>query len=309
MFDEARARQYAEQYVWVKRNLTSTPEICHAAAEAAVTAQASGGDAQAAAKAAVTNRRGPGWETQADPDTRRYAEWYDWARVELGAGGDDLHKAALAAVESLRGNLDSAAAADAARRAVSKAPAASPTMAMMPPAPPAGQQPATPPPPISAGAAGQPPTVPQPPPPPPQYQPQYGGSMPPPPPPPGAYSPQPQPAGAPYPTFPAAAGPYWGGTRTGTDGFAIAALICALIGIPGFICYGVPGIILGGLGLIFGLVSRNRIRASNGMKSGSGLATAGWVIGIVDIILGAGFLIAIIVFVAIQSSNTPSSGG
>lgn len=133
--------------------------------------------------------------------------------------------------------------------------------------------------------------------------------QPPPPPPPGAYGPLPQPAGAPYPTFPATAGPYWGGARSGTDGFAIAALICALIGIPGFICYGVPGILLGGLGLIFGLVSRGRIRASNGYKSGSGLATAGWVIGLVDIVLGAGFLIVIIVFAVMQSSSTPSTGG
>jgi len=47
---EDPTREYAEWYVWAKRNVSSTAEICHAAAQAAVEAKRAGGDPQAAAR-------------------------------------------------------------------------------------------------------------------------------------------------------------------------------------------------------------------------------------------------------------------
>ena len=70
MLDD-RTREYAEWYVWAKRNLTSTPEICHAAAQAATEAKAAGRDPQVAARDAGTSRGGPGWTQPADAEQDR----------------------------------------------------------------------------------------------------------------------------------------------------------------------------------------------------------------------------------------------
>ena len=162
MLDD-RTREYADWYVWAKRNLTSTSEICHAAAQAAVEAKSAGRDPQVAARDAGTSRGGPGWAQPAAPETRLYAEWYDWARVELGASGEALTRAATAAVESLRHNPDSGAAAAAARAAMV------PGGQGAPPAPAQAQAfPPSPPPPApypGAGAPAPPPAPPAPPPP------------------------------------------------------------------------------------------------------------------------------------------------
>ena len=174
MLDD-RTREYAEWYVWAKRNLTSTPEICHAAAQAATEAKAAGRDPQVAARDAGTSRGGPGWTQPADPQTRLFAEWYDWARVELGASGDSLTRAATAAVDSLRYSPDSGAAASAARASLAAAGEAVQQTAAAPPPPQLQPAPPPPPPPPPAPAAA------------------------PPPPPQGAWSPPNPPTGSPYP--------------------------------------------------------------------------------------------------------------
>ncbi len=58
---------------------------------------------------------------------------------------------------------------------------------------------------------------------------------------------------------------------------AIAALCC---GIAGFLCI-IPAI----LGIIFGFVAKNQIRASGFTQRGDGMATAGIVLGIIWIAL------------------------
>lgn len=58
---------------------------------------------------------------------------------------------------------------------------------------------------------------------------------------------------------------------------AIAALCC---GIAGFLCI-VPAV----LGIIFGFVAKNQIRASGNTQRGDGMATAGIVLGIIWIVL------------------------
>jgi Domain of unknown function (DUF4190) len=116
------------------------------------------------------------------------------------------------------------------------------------------------------------------PPPPPPY------GAPPPPPPYGQQYPPPPPYGQQYPPqygqpqYPPQYGqPPYGGypVSTGTNGFAIASLVCAFLCSP--------------LGLIFGLVAKSQIK--NKGQGGGGLATAGIILSavflVLSIILGA----------------------
>jgi hypothetical protein len=80
-----------------------------------------------------------------------------------------------------------------------------------------------------------------------------------------------------------------------TDGMAITALILGIVAIPGAFFYGVPGIILGALAITFGLVARGRIRRSGGMVGGSGMATAGWILGICGVVIGIAFIAFLVV--------------
>jgi hypothetical protein len=100
--------------VWAARNLSSTGEVRHACAKAAMDAKEEGGDPAAAARSAAQNRSGPGWTDQADPAIRAYAEWYDWARTTLKLSGEALHDAAGAALAEIDRGGDAAAAARAA---------------------------------------------------------------------------------------------------------------------------------------------------------------------------------------------------
>jgi hypothetical protein len=295
---EDPAREYAEWYVWAKRNVSSTAEICHAAAQAAADAKGSGGDPLAAARNAAASRSGPGWSDRAEPALRQFAEWYDWARVELGASGENLTKATRAAVEALGAGGDAVAAAAAARAAITD----------LTPAP--GTQPAPvaesgfAPPPAAATvppASGWPPPPAPPPPtsPPPQ-------SLPPGPPPgtPPAWSP------AAYPAYPGAPpGAYGYPAMAGTDGFAVASLVCSIVALPAVFVYGFPAIILGLIGFFFGRAALKRIRASGGAKGGHGVATAGWIIGLIATVLGllvTVFLVAAVALVASGVIPTPT---
>lgn len=98
------------------------------------------------------------------------------------------------------------------------------------------------------------------------------------PPPPPGYTPPPPPPG--YSAYSASPVPQK------TNGLAVASLVLSLVGvIPCFWWFQVPGL----LGLIFGVVSRNQIKRSNGMQKGAGLAIAGLVIGIVLLVICAAF--------------------
>ena len=66
-------------------------------------------------------------------------------------------------------------------------------------------------------------------------------------------------------------------TRTGTNGMAIAGLVCGIVGIF------IASIILGPLAIVFGGVGLSRARAGGG---GRGMAIAGVVLGVVDLVLG-----------------------
>jgi hypothetical protein len=78
---------------------------------------------------------------------------------------------------------------------------------------------------------------------------------------------------------------------TETDGYAIAALICGVLGVP------IAPIILG-------VVARNRIAESGGRKDGNGLAIAGIVLGIIQIVI---FAIVVIIFIAAAASTSTTT--
>lgn len=91
-------------------------------------------------------------------------------------------------------------------------------------------------------------------------------------------------------------GPYGQPPRPApTNGLAIASLVLGILWIWG----------LGSLlAVIFATVSKNQIRASRGHQGGSGLATAGLVLGII----GLAITVLFILFVAILAAGTRSSG-
>jgi hypothetical protein len=126
---------------------------------------------------------------------------------------------------------------------------------------------------------------------PPSYPPPPPGGYPPPPPggypppPPGSYPPPP-PGGYGYQPLPQA---------TGTNGMAIASLVCSLLGL---LC-GIGSIV----GLILGFIALGRINKTG--QGGRGMAIAGIAIGAISLVLS--IVIGIFWAVGGSTSNTHSS--
>ncbi len=109
--------QFAEWYVWAKREISTDSRVCLGAAQAAVTALSSGASQDEARVAARRSIAGHGIGLVADvsPRRRAYAEWYDWARRQVGGGSERLHAATNAAMDALDRGADAEAAAVTAR--------------------------------------------------------------------------------------------------------------------------------------------------------------------------------------------------
>lgn len=75
---------------------------------------------------------------------------------------------------------------------------------------------------------------------------------------------------------------------TETSGMAIAALVCGIIGLFFF------GIILGPVAICLGLSAKNKIREDPQRYTGQCQATAGIVLGIIDVIGSIIFIIIIV---------------
>ena len=107
----------------------------------------------------------------------------------------------------------------------------------------------------------------------------------------------PQPPGSPTPGgwAQASASQY----RTSTNGFAVAALVLGIIGIPAVLV--LVGLLFAVLALIFGLVARSQIQRSGGAQGGGGMAMAGIVLG------GVGIVLEVIIIVV--AATTGGSGG
>ena len=103
-------------------------------------------------------------------------------------------------------------------------------------------------------------------------------------------APDPQTADPPQPQWPYPPQPYYWSPPT--NGFAIAALICGIVGM------GVGSV----LALVFGYVAKRQIDESNGMQGGRGLAVAGIVLGWIGVgfvvLIGLAFLVVLVVALA-----------
>jgi hypothetical protein len=80
-----------------------------------------------------------------------------------------------------------------------------------------------------------------------------------------------------------------GGGPAVTAGKATGALVC---GIVGLFCFGV---ILGPVAIYLGSTAKREIQQSNGRLKGSGMATAGMVLGIIAVVV---FVLSIIILIA-----------
>ncbi len=104
--------------------------------------------------------------------------------------------------------------------------------------------------------------------------------------------------------------PYYVYISRPTDGQATAALVLGILSLVGVFCYGVPSLIIGPIAIYLGLHSRNRIRASGGALGGHGLAMAGWICGVVGVVLGALYVsifVGIIALTMWAALNSPSA--
>lgn len=84
------------------------------------------------------------------------------------------------------------------------------------------------------------------------------------------------------------------------NGMAIASLVLGIAGIP-FICCCYSGTIMGILAVVFGFISRNKIRASGGTEKGDGMALAGIITGFVAV--GLSILLIVLSLTNVLSSN------
>jgi len=120
-------------------------------------------------------------------------------------------------------------------------------------------------------------------------------------------SPQPPQA----PTYPPPSPPVYGAPQPGyypqnvgpkNDGMSIASLVCGISGLVTLLLCGI-GIVPAILGLIFGIIGKNKVEKSGGALKGRGMALAGAICGAVAIVL----FILWIVIVVIANVNSGSS--
>ncbi|MET9363972.1 hypothetical protein ABZX93_24095 [Streptomyces sp. NPDC006632] len=109
-----------------------------------------------------------------------------------------------------------------------------------------------------------------------------------------------------YPGYPGQQPSYgyagWTGMAAPQNGFGIAAMVLGIVACVTMFCsWGISGIVLGVLALIFGMLGKGK--AARGEASNRGQALAGIIMGIVGIVLGVVILVLLIVLVA----NAPES--
>ena len=81
---------------------------------------------------------------------------------------------------------------------------------------------------------------------------------------------------------------------TKTNTLSVVSLVTGIIGIPLYICYG-AGILFGIIAVITGYIGRKQIQESGGTQGGSGIATAGLILGGIPLVLGVCAICVIVV--------------
>jgi hypothetical protein len=115
------------------------------------------------------------------------------------------------------------------------------------------------------------------------------------------YAQQPYPGyGQPGQGVPPAGYGYRGAAAQRPEPLAIVALVAAIVSVLAAPCCSVPGIVAGGLGLLFGCIARYRITRSGGALKGGGMALAGIITGAVGVVL---CILSIVLIAALQANN------
>ncbi|MET7476812.1 hypothetical protein ABZT17_20895 [Streptomyces sp. NPDC005648] len=128
-------------------------------------------------------------------------------------------------------------------------------------------------------------------------------AVPPPPMAPGGPGPGPQGGGMPpggygYPAYPQGYG--WPGMQVPQNGLGTSAMILGILSCCLFCIYGIVSLVLGVLAVVLGV--KGKRRADRGEATNRGQAQAGFITGIVGIVLGIA-TIALIVFAIVVASN------
>ena len=90
---------------------------------------------------------------------------------------------------------------------------------------------------------------------------------------------------------------------SGTDGRAIASLLCAIFGIVFGLPLGIPGMVLGTIAYFLGRSAVSRIDASQGARGGRSLAVSGWVLGAVAMAIGSAITLVWLVLLLFSFSQ------
>lgn len=89
--------------------------------------------------------------------------------------------------------------------------------------------------------------------------------------------------------------------------YAVASMVCGIISCVVWVCYGVPGLVLGIIALVLGNKGRAAIEANPNAYGGQGMVTAGRVTGIIGIIVSILYVIAVICWIAFVVNAVHSS--
>lgn len=106
------------------------------------------------------------------------------------------------------------------------------------------------------------------------------------------------------------AAPYAVAPARESNSLAVAALVVGIIGLLGAFCFGFPGLLLGLIAVVLGIMGIRRANELPGAPQ-KGLAVAGIVIGSISLLIGLA-IAALIVFGAAMSDsdiNTDPSDG
>jgi hypothetical protein len=90
------------------------------------------------------------------------------------------------------------------------------------------------------------------------------------------------------------------------DNFSVASMILGIISVVFDFIPGINflGIILAVLAIVFAVIGKNKIKNSNGELNGTGMATAGLVLGIISVALFVLFLAACGALIGAAASST-----
>ncbi|WP_415847587.1 DUF4190 domain-containing protein [Tsukamurella strandjordii] len=89
--------------------------------------------------------------------------------------------------------------------------------------------------------------------------------------------------------------------QSGTNGLAIASLVCGILSIPSACVWGL-GILFGIAAIIMGIIAMKQTKQTG--QDGNGMALAGLITGVVGLLLSIVLLVLIIIGLSIDPSSS-----